>query len=206
MAEAMPVAAPAISTTGGQALPLLTRMEMAHPGINVARDGWTPQALAALDDIWAAGLPSAGIARVLGTSKNAVIGQAHRRNLPPRPSPLGIGRTPVANRAPRRWAARPVGVPAKHSAAALVEARARSLPAAQLLRVAAPAPVEAEAAPVLVVLERKPGSCCWPMWGDRVRRGDPGYGRYCGAEAPGGHSYCPAHTASSKRRQWVAAV
>jgi len=49
---------------------------------------WTEEAVARLRELWASGLSCSAIARELGTSKNAVIGKAHRLKLVPRKSPI----------------------------------------------------------------------------------------------------------------------
>lgn len=55
---------------------------------------WTPAAIVQLGDLWAQGFSTAEIGRLIGVSKNAVVGKVHRIGLPPRPSPLK--RRPVA--------------------------------------------------------------------------------------------------------------
>lgn len=59
---------------------------------------WTDERISDLIRLWDAGHSASYIGKVLGVSKNAVIGKAHRLKLPPRPSP--IRRTP-GPRAPR---------------------------------------------------------------------------------------------------------
>ncbi|MBW8271055.1 GcrA family cell cycle regulator, partial [Caldovatus aquaticus] len=67
---------------------------------------WSVEAIETLRALWAEGLSTAEIGRRMGVSKNAVVGKAHRLNLPPRPSP--IRRDPAAPRmaAPRAAAVR----------------------------------------------------------------------------------------------------
>ena len=52
---------------------------------------WTDEIIAKLRMMWVNGLSTAEIGRRLNTSKHAVIGKAHRLNLPARPSPIKIG-------------------------------------------------------------------------------------------------------------------
>jgi len=59
---------------------------------------WTEDRIAELGQLWREGLSTAEIGRRLGISKNAVVGKAHRLNLPPRPSPI---RNPPLRMAPR---------------------------------------------------------------------------------------------------------
>lgn len=59
---------------------------------------WTDDRIAELGRLWKEGLSTAEIGRRLGISKNAVVGKAHRLNLPARPSPI---RNPPLRMAPR---------------------------------------------------------------------------------------------------------
>jgi GcrA cell cycle regulator len=52
-------------------------------------DYWTPDRIAQLTQLWADGLSTAKIGDAIGASKNAVVGKAHRLNLPLRKSPVG---------------------------------------------------------------------------------------------------------------------
>ena len=69
---------------------------------------WTSGAIEQLRALWAEGHSTAEIGRRMGISKNAVVGKAHRLNLPARPSPIrreaaaaGEGRSaPAPRRAP----------------------------------------------------------------------------------------------------------
>ncbi len=49
---------------------------------------WTEERIADLKRLWTAGHSTSHIGTVLGVSKNAVIGKAHRLKLPARPSPI----------------------------------------------------------------------------------------------------------------------
>lgn len=50
---------------------------------------WLPQAIDTLRTLWAEGHATGEIARRLGTSKNSIVGKAHRLGLPPRENPVG---------------------------------------------------------------------------------------------------------------------
>jgi len=52
---------------------------------------WNDEIIAKLRMMWVNGLSTAEIGRCLNVSKHAVIGKAHRLNLPARPSPIKIG-------------------------------------------------------------------------------------------------------------------
>src|SRR5258705_9488331 len=55
---------------------------------------WSKERLAALEQLWAAGLPAAEIAAELGgVSRNGVIGKVHRLGLAGRKQPAGKGPT-----------------------------------------------------------------------------------------------------------------
>ncbi|MUG90764.1 GcrA cell cycle regulator [Bombella sp. ESL0385] len=49
---------------------------------------WTDELIARLKELWEQGLSTAEIGRQLSITKNAVVGKAHRLNLPSRPSPI----------------------------------------------------------------------------------------------------------------------
>ena len=74
---------------------------------------WTPERIATVTRLWNEGLTTAEIGRAIGMSKNAVVGKAHRLQLPPRPSPIRQGKstpsTPGASNG-RKPAAAPVVV------------------------------------------------------------------------------------------------
>ena len=74
---------------------------------------WTPERIATVTRLWDEGLTTAEIGRAIGMSKNAIVGKAHRLQLPPRPSPIRQGKsTPSAPKAAngRKPAAAPVVV------------------------------------------------------------------------------------------------
>src|SRR5436305_8979298 len=60
---------------------------------------WSDDVISQLRGLWAEGLSTAEIGRRLGVSKNAIVGKAHRLDLPARPSP--IRREGAASPAPR---------------------------------------------------------------------------------------------------------
>lgn len=157
---------------------------------------WNDETIARLRLLWAEGLSTAEIGRRMGVSKNAVVGKAHRLNLPARPSPIrrdlaqaGIPRVP----APRRV----VGptLPSLSAPQTLPSLTPVSTPAVEAAPVPPPVrreppPVMARAAPVRAVAYRSTRSiaCCWPI-------GEPGTKsfRFCDAEAAGGKPYCTQH-------------
>src|ERR1700723_4604058 len=49
---------------------------------------WTDEVISQLRTLWAEGHSTAEIGRRLGVTKNAIVGKAHRLDLPARPSPI----------------------------------------------------------------------------------------------------------------------
>jgi GcrA cell cycle regulator len=71
---------------------------------------WTPERIAEVTRLWNQGLTTAEIGRLVGVSKNAIVGKAHRLGLPPRPSPIkreARGHTPRQPRPEPRPMERP---------------------------------------------------------------------------------------------------
>jgi GcrA cell cycle regulator len=147
---------------------------------------WSEETIESLRGLWAEGLSTAEIGRRLGVSKNAVVGKAHRLDLPARPSPIrrdGNGGATPRRSVPRRVAG--PTLPPLSSAQPLV-------PMAQPM--IAPRPKPAIAAPlprVQAVPPRPYGrlvACCWPI-------GEPGTRefRFCDAESVPGKPYCAEH-------------
>lgn len=136
---------------------------------------WTSNAIDQLRALWAEGLSTAEIGRRMGVTKNAIVGKAHRLDLPARPSPIrketlgGIPAAPRSKPAAREapQAARRVVAQAPAAAAPSVAAAVHPFPRPPSLR-----------------------SCCWPI-------GEPGTRdfRFCSAEADPGKPYCAAHVA-----------
>lgn len=163
---------------------------------------WSEDAMQRLRILWDEGLSTAEIGRRLGMSKNAVVGKAHRLDLPARPSPIRRGGSGTPR--PRRPSVRrpPVAGPTLPPLACLGDGDAGSLrrrQAGSRNAVPAPSPVSA-AAPVARVLTparlqpvaaRPYGrviTCCWPI-------GEPGTAsfRFCDEQSVPGKPYCEAH-------------
>ena len=142
---------------------------------------WTAEAIDRLRALWDEGHSTAEIGRRMGVSKNAVVGKAHRLNLPARPSPI---RREDAEAGTRHPAAAPQSrrtlPPPPREAAALPPRR--------------PEPPRPASAPPVVVVRPFPRtsarSCCWPM-------GEPGTAefRFCAAPALAAKPYCAEHAA-----------
>ena len=132
---------------------------------------WAEETIVRLRTLWDEGLSTAEIGRRLGVSKNAVVGKAHRLDLPARPSPIrrdgsgaggaaavgpaagGRADTAAAVQYPRRSPPRAEGRDPPHMAALAPKPISVPPPA----RVAPPAP-----RPYGRIV-----TCCWPI-------GEPG--------------------------------
>ena len=62
---------------------------------------WTDERVAELIRLWETGKSASEIGKILGVSKNSVVGKAHRLKLKSRPSPIRrfIGRSPMVRSA-----------------------------------------------------------------------------------------------------------
>jgi GcrA cell cycle regulator len=131
---------------------------------------WTDEIIAKLRLLWAEGLSTAEIGRRLNISKNAVVGKAHRLNLPARPSPIRRGADGPARPATPRRTQGPTLPPLAASFGA---------PAPVLRQVVSPPKSSFRETP-----------CCWPI-------GEPGKPsfHFCNAGSVPGKPYCEEHAA-----------
>lgn len=122
---------------------------------------WSEENIERLRQLWAEGHSTSAIGRMMGCSKNVVVGKAHRLGLPSRPSPIVRGGSPKATppRADRRRA--------------LSEAIPVGLTAPRMDR------------PVRLSMGRGEG-CRFPIGMPK----EPGF-RFCDAPPMEGSSYCP---------------
>ncbi len=137
---------------------------------------WTEERVAELMRLWEAGRSASEIGRLLGVSKNSVVGKAHRMKLKARPSPIKRGVTPQV----RRPALAPMPKP-------VVQAEPVRKP--EQVRAAAPAPVQ-RPTKAMHRMQGKGPNCLWPI-------GDPGDQdfHFCGEPAVAGKPYCGEHCA-----------
>jgi GcrA cell cycle regulator len=139
---------------------------------------WNEETIGKLRDFWAEGLSTAEIGRRMGVSKNAVVGKAHRLNLPSRPSPIRRD----GEKSPRRRIARRVQGPTLP----VLSASLSPMPPEP------PRVVERQAPVLRAVCLPRPGArvtpCCWPI-------GEPGTKtfRFCDVDAIAGKPYCDEH-------------
>ena len=176
---------------------------------------WTDETIVRLRSLWDEGHSTAEIGRRLGVTKNAVVGKAHRLNLPARPSP--IRRASGGAVPPRRSSVRRVSGPTLPAlASASTPLRAESMrpesmrlesgrPESMRLESGRPESGRAESvrestrdvargSPVLRAVPQAPrptgrvSACCWPI-------GEPGTPsfRFCNDGAIHGKPYCGEH-------------
>jgi GcrA cell cycle regulator len=168
---------------------------------------WTEEAIATLRVLWAEGLSTAEIGRRMGISKNAVVGKAHRLNLPARPSPIrrapGQVAQPCAPRVtPRPATARPMPMlPVQRPRGAVQPGQAHpgqgfsSRPGLMATSPQHASPAFAAPRPAQMSSRPQPlrfgnATCCWPIG----EPGTPGF-RFCNAPAIAGKPYCEEHAA-----------
>jgi GcrA cell cycle regulator len=133
---------------------------------------WSDEIIARLRVLWVEGLSTAEIGRRLNVSKNAVVGKAHRLNLPPRPSPIRRGAEGSAS--PRPQAPRRAQGPTLPPLSASMGG-----PGPALRPIMSPPKQTLRATP-----------CCWPI-------GEPGKPsfHFCNAGSVPGKPYCEDHAA-----------
>jgi GcrA cell cycle regulator len=153
---------------------------------------WPDATIIRLRKLWGEGHSTAEIGRQIGVSKNAVVGKAHRLDLPARQSP--IVRDPSIP--PRQYPARRTYGPTLAPLASV--GNPIVLPTVDVLREpshAPPRPAPARPAPVVSPMPppvaRPQGrvvTCCWPI-------GEPGTRsfRFCGTSSHPGKLYCSDH-------------
>lgn len=151
---------------------------------------WTEEAIARLRALWDEGHSTAEIGRRMSVSKNAVVGKAHRLNLPARPSPIRRDPTGAPRAATPRRVTGPTLPPLP---AAVLERDAPALQVvaaspAPIARVPAPPPARPVTLRAVPLSHGRSISCCWPI-------GEPGTKsfRFCDADAMSGKPYCGEH-------------
>jgi GcrA cell cycle regulator len=148
-----------------------------------------PTTIQQLSDLWNESHSTAEIARRMGTTKNSVVGKAHRLGLPPRPSPvIRDGYTPRAVQPLRATGPTlpPLASIAITAEPAMAVARAPDARPRLSRAIRVPAPVRAPA-PAVKVFGRVT-ECAWP-------HGEPGTKEFhfCNKPTYPGSSYCAPH-------------
>jgi|SRR5580658_7433199 GcrA cell cycle regulator len=147
---------------------------------------WTAELVERLRELWPheLGHSTKEIGRLLGQSKNSVVGKAHRLGLPPRPSPIVRD---TLRPSVRRLIARPAGPTLAPLSTPPVVLREPLPP----LRAESPKPKP-------IALFGRVTECCFP-------EGEPGTRgfHYCDAPTMPGAIYCATHHARGHVRQHV---
>lgn len=146
---------------------------------------WSEETIVRLRSLWSEGHSTAEIGRRLGVSKNAVVGKAHRLDLPARPSPIRRDGCSAPRRPAPRRAAGPTLPPLSSTCGSTPEAVRVDRSPAPMPRPVQPPP------PRLQPIPRTYGrtiACCWPI-------GEPGTRnfRFCNADSVPGKPYCDDH-------------
>ncbi len=149
---------------------------------------WTDERIALLTKLWTDGLTASQIALALGeaTTRNAVIGKAHRLGLSGRPSPVRTPR-PVRIAAARPSKPRPLSRPERLPHLAPTHDSNRARPQEVALRPIAP-PIEIPPGPGVTLLKVTDKMCKWPIG----HPGDASF-RFCGGSSREGSPYCEGH-------------
>ena len=162
---------------------------------------WTEETIVRLRGLWDEGHSTAEIGRRLGFSKNAVVGKAHRLDLPARPSPIrrevieaepvfGFPRSEGTTLPPLLSdQVKPAEPPPAPVVVAVPSPAAQAVPTP--IRIAAPRAVQVAPPRVQAVPPRPYArivTCCWPI-------GEPGTRsfHFCDDPSEPGKPYCAEH-------------
>ena len=145
---------------------------------------WTDEDIEKLKKFWAEGHSTAEIGRLIGKSKNAVVGKAHRLNLAARPSPI------------KKASLSPKPVEVSKVDVAFDAALAKVAPAPEPTPVAKPALRRASASlsppppkAARRIKKAKGPRCQWPYG----HPDDPKF-KFCLRDVLPGKPYCPEHS------------
>ena len=156
---------------------------------------WTDQTISTLRTLWSEGHSTAEIGRRMNTTKNTIVGKAHRLNLPARPSPI---LSQPRERVELTACAKPPPAPPPPSPLPIAQvpvppaaAPARPLQVAPVVPpspVPVRTPVSLPARSSTPAASRPANTCQWPI-------GEPGKPnfRFCGNGPAPGKPYCPDH-------------
>ena len=157
---------------------------------------WAEETVVRLRELWDEGHSTAQIAVRLGVSKNAVVGKAHRLDLPARPSPIKREGAPPPPSQPRPGRPRRLCPGAK-----TLPPLSSAVPTPHIAPPPPPDPEPPVSPPVVVARPQQPTitrihrkrrhdgtGCCFPI-------GEPGTKtfRYCDADLDITGEYCPEH-------------
>lgn len=159
---------------------------------------WTKERIADLTRHWNDGLTTQQIARMMGITKNKVIGKAHRLKLPSRQSPIKRD-SDMLDRNEQIVDLLTIGYQQKEVAQRL------NLPKSAVQSVAAKSadagrqwvpghrlepyhPTPPEPKPITRITMTRVHECCWPIGDPKTKSF-----RYCGEPADLGRPYCAEH-------------
>lgn len=147
---------------------------------------WNDETIERLRALWAEGHSTAEIGRRMGISKNAVVGKAHRLNLPSRPSPIRRD----GEKSPRKRLPRRVHGPTLPALSSALSSALAPMPAEPVRMIERPIPPVLRAVPAAPRSYGRVTPCCWPI-------GEPGTRsfRFCDVDALAGKPYCDEHSA-----------
>ena len=161
---------------------------------------WTDETIAQLRQLWKEGLSTREIGQRLHTTKNSVVGKAHRLHLPARPSPISTVNPrsrPASSTKPHPARTQPIRDPQPKPLTGIAPAPARKVLPPSPAATTVPTPHHA------VATATGKGPCCWPMG----HPGTTGF-RFCDEPALLGRPYCAEHVriAYVPRNRHVAAA
>lgn len=148
-----------------------------RPG-SLGYTSWSAEHIEILKREWAKGLTSSEIGKMIGKTRNAVIGKAHRLGLEGRKDRARVNPIPKAHK-PR------LPTPKKDR----TEAKAKKIGGTKAPVFYAPAAPLAGREPISI-MELNVGNCH-----AIVGHGPDGLATYCGADSFPGKSFCPSHYA-----------
>jgi GcrA cell cycle regulator len=162
----------------------LRKAGVSLPRLWVKGTDWPTAEVATLRRLWDEGHATAEIGRRMGMTKSAIVGKAHRLDLPERPSP--IVRSGKA-------APPPVGRAATLPPLASVQAAPTPRPAEPPAPHVPPRtePRDRPAAQPAMARSGRVVTCCWPI-GEPGTRGPNGF-RFCDVPSDPGKPYCADH-------------
>ena len=155
---------------------------------------WTDEKIAELKRLWLEGKSTGEIGKIIGMSKNAVVGKAHRLGLESRPSPIkrGDGVEGVETAAPRAGKAGKGEKAEKAGKAAKTEKTDSEDKAGEASSATKKSCAKGAKSEGVTLVDLNMRTCRWPI-GDPK---DPDF-HFCGKEAELGKPYCEEHLAQA---------
>jgi len=156
----------------------------------LSENSWTDGIITRLKQLWSEGHSTAEIGRRLNVSKNAVIGKAHRLELPGRLSPIRRSEAERQHRVrlpqPRRGGTVLATLPTLPCVQGTLAVTTGSNRAPTYTLLPQSPTAKTDAGPIQ---PRKTHPCCWPIG----EPGSPSF-RFCDVPALPGKPYCKEHT------------